>query len=265
MKSIGEPNLFNQIVKGYRKILRENLVGIYIHGSLSMNCYNPKFSDIDFLVIAKEKLDVKTKKNIIDLLLELSASAPEKGLEMSVVLQKELDNFKYPTPFELHYSKDWKEDYENNKIDYSKTECKDPDLAAHITVTINRGFCLYGKPIDKVFKPIPELYYIDSLIYDLEEVENNIINDPVYNVLNLCRVLLYLEEKKVASKSEGGEWALKHISENYQNIIHYALFIYQGKTENTGFENKVLVNFAKFMMKKINAKLKDLPEMNFRS
>ncbi len=265
MKLIGEPNLLNRIRKGYKKILGKNLVGIYIHGSLAMNCYNPKSSDVDFLVVVKEKLDVGTKKNIIDLLLELSVSAPEKGLEMSVVLQNELDNFKYPTPFELHYSKDWKEDYENNKIDYSKTECKDPDLAAHITVTINRGFCLYGKSIDKVFKPIPELYYIDSLIYDLEEVEKNIINDPVYNVLNLCRVLLYLEEKKVASKREGGEWALKHISENYQNIIHYALCIYQGKTKNTKFKNKDLVNFAKFMMKKISAKLKKLPEMNFRS
>lgn len=67
-----------------------------------------------------------------------------------------------------------KKDYEEDKVDYSK-EDEDRDLAAHITVTINRGFCLYGKKIKEAFKPIPEKYYIDSLMYDLENIYNNIL------------------------------------------------------------------------------------------
>lgn len=161
--------LLNEVKDGYLSILQDNLVSIYIHGSLAMNCFNPKSSDIDFLVVISEKLDVPTKKKIIKLLLNLSESAPAKGLEMSIILQRDLDDFKHPTPFELHYSNFHKEEYKKNP-NYICGNDEDPDLAAHITGTINRGFCLHGEPIGKVFKSIPESYYIDSLIYDLEEV-----------------------------------------------------------------------------------------------
>ena len=142
---------------------------------------------------------------------------------------------------------------------------EDPDLAAHITGTINRGFCLYGEPIKKVFKPVPELYYIDALIYDLEDAEKNIINEPVYNILNLCRVLQYLEEKRVSSKVEGGQWALKTGPGKFRDIIKNALASYQESKCEIEWADRDLVNFAEFMMGKINAKSKGLPEIKYRS
>lgn len=256
--------LLNQAKEGYINILKDELVGIYIHGSLAMGCFNPKSSDIDFLVVVREKLDLRTKEEIIGLLLELSEIAPAKGLEMSIILQSELDNLKYPTPFELHYGDVLKEKYENDP-GYMCGDDEDPDLVAHITVTINRGFCLYGEPIKKVFKPVPELYYIDALIYDLEDVEKNIISEPAYNILNLCRVLQYLEEKRVSSKVEGGQWALKTGPGKFRDIIKSALASYQESKYEIEWGGRDLVNFAEFMMGKINAKLKGLPEMKFRS
>lgn len=248
--------LLNEVKDGYLSILQDNLVSIYIHGSLAMNCFNPKSSDIDFLVVISEKLDVPTKKKIIKLLLNLSESAPAKGLEMSIILQRDLDDFKHPTPFELHYSNFHKEEYKKNP-NYICGNDEDPDLAAHITGTINRGFCLHGEPIGKVFKSIPESYYIDSLIYDLEEVGKNIIKDPVYNILNLCRVLQYLEEKKVSSKTEGGQWALKILPTRYQGVVKNALSVYQeSKQKSEHGDNNDLPDFAKFMMGKVDAKLK---------
>jgi predicted nucleotidyltransferase len=51
-----------EIVRLFRKEMMDNLVGIYLHGSLAMRCFNPDKSDIDFLVIAKNKLTFETKK-----------------------------------------------------------------------------------------------------------------------------------------------------------------------------------------------------------
>ncbi len=255
-----------EIKDGYLQILGENLAGIYIHGSIAMNCYNPNSSDIDFLVIVKENIRTEEKKQIIQLLLELSDKYPiKKGFEMSIVLKRYATNFIYHTPFLLHYSNDWKESYQKGKVDYEKTEDEDPDLAAHFTVTKARGICIYGKPIDEVFGEVPKKDYIDSLMYDLEEVENNIIQDPVYNGLNLCRVLQYLEEEQVASKLEGGEWGLKNLPEIYKKFVKELLDVYEGNKIKYNLEQENLKEFARYMIEKINAKLKGMSEMNSHS
>lgn len=43
--------------------LSENLVGIYLHGSLAMGCFNPSRSDVD-LVVVKESLLTLSMKQI---------------------------------------------------------------------------------------------------------------------------------------------------------------------------------------------------------
>ena len=64
----------------------ENLVGIYIHGSLAFGCFDPSVSDIDFLIVVQENLSMAEKQALLHLMLELTPISPPKGLEMSVVL-----------------------------------------------------------------------------------------------------------------------------------------------------------------------------------
>lgn len=90
------------VIGRYDGILGENLVGIYLHGSLAMGCFSDQ-SDIDFLVVVNDPLDFRTKRSLADELLELRG-LPGKGIEMSVILMKYAREFQYPTPFELHYS-----------------------------------------------------------------------------------------------------------------------------------------------------------------
>lgn len=98
-------NILNKMINGYCNILKENLVGIYLHGSLAMNCFNYYSSDIDILVVVKGNMDFKTKRKLINIILELSKDGPQKGFELSVILEENSKNFIYPTPFLLHYSK----------------------------------------------------------------------------------------------------------------------------------------------------------------
>jgi len=106
-----------------------------------MGCFNKDSSDIDLLIVVKDKLSILTKKDIINFTLETSQISTKKGIEMSIILKKELDNFKYSTPFELHYSETHREKYLNDP-DYICDNNVDADLAAHITITIARGICL---------------------------------------------------------------------------------------------------------------------------
>jgi len=51
--------------------VRKNLVGIYLHGSLAMGCFNPGKSDVDLLVVVKEKMEVSSLKRIASKILAL--------------------------------------------------------------------------------------------------------------------------------------------------------------------------------------------------
>lgn len=242
--------ILDKIISSYYNILQENLVGIYLHGSLAMNSFNPLSSDIDFLVVVKDKLNFKEMRELIDVLLNLSENGPKKGFEMSVLLQEDTKQIKYPTPFILHYSDYHKYKY-LNQLDYICGDSDDPDLVAHIVILRKRGICLIGKPINEVFQEVPTKYYIESIKQDIMSSREGIINDPIYFILNLCRVLCFLQEGKICSKKEGGEWGCLNLPMEYLDTIHSALNTYNGNPTTFNVQSKILVDFADFMIKEI--------------
>ncbi|WP_413367189.1 nucleotidyltransferase domain-containing protein [Lysinibacillus sp. 3P01SB] len=56
------------------KIIDDNYVGFYIHGSLAMGGFNPKNSDIDVLVITNKSVEMEDKTNLALFLLKHSNS-----------------------------------------------------------------------------------------------------------------------------------------------------------------------------------------------
>lgn len=226
--------------------LGSNLVGIYLHGSLAMGCFHPEKSDVDVLIIVKEKLTINQKKNVIRDILGLN----EYKLEMSILLEKDIQEFKHPTPFELHYSQMHREKYLQDEH-YICGGSVDPDLAAHYVVTYERGRCLFGSPIHEVFKPIDRTYYLQSILFDVENVVQEIIHDPVYYTLNLCRVLFYLKEGVVSSKKEGGEWGVKHVPDSYKDLVAASLSKYANPGLTMHWNQEILIKFAEFMIGEI--------------
>jgi streptomycin 3"-adenylyltransferase len=144
-------------------------------------------------------------------------------MEMSIILEKYCVNFIYPTPFALHFSNGHKDKYIANLENYCLTmNGVDKDLAAHFTVVREVGITLCGKDIKSVFGPVPRTDYIDSIKYDVENAVNEIEKNPVYIVLNLCRVLAYIKDGLVLSKKQGGQWGVEYLPEKYRQIIKKA-------------------------------------------
>ena len=61
-----------QLIAEIHSYLASGLVGIYLHGSLAMGCFNPNRSDLDLLVITRQGMAVETKRTMAQLLLQLS-------------------------------------------------------------------------------------------------------------------------------------------------------------------------------------------------
>lgn len=244
--------LLDDFILNSKNILYDNLIGIYLHGSLAMGCYNEKKSDIDLLVVVKNDVSKEDKRRYMDMVVALNNKAPSKGIELSIVKEAVCKPFVYPTPFELHFSVAHLNWYLSNPEDYiEKMNGTDKDLAAHFTIIYHRGKTFYGKEIKSVFSEVSSEAYMDSIWLDVKNAKEEIIDDTMYIILNLCRVLAYKKEKLILSKQEGGEWALHSLSDpQYKKIVFSALEEY--KTGNAmSITQTDAVGFAEYMLKHI--------------
>ena len=251
-KSLIPIQIVEEFVRKSERIIGDNLVGVYLHGSAVMGCYNPEKSDLDFIVVVKETMTYDVKRAFMDMIVALNAQTPGKGIEMSIVKKEVCDPFVYPTPFELHFSKMHIRWYSDNPDDYiQKMKGTDKDLAAHFTVIKACGKCLLGLPVHEVFCEVPEQYYMDSLWSDIEGAGDEITDNTMYLTLNLARVYAWKEEKKVLSKQEGGEWGLKNLPEKYHSLLQEALNEYQGMEPE--YDMELALDYANDMLTRIQS------------
>lgn len=237
-------------------ILSSNLVGIYVHGSLAFDCFNWDKSDIDFIIVTRLSPTLQEKERLIEGLLRIDKICPPKGLEMSLILEEYCRNFLYPTPFELHFSNMHKQKCSDNLTEYcAHMNGTDKDLAAHFTIIKHAGITLCGEKADVVFGDVPKANYWDSIKCDVENAVAEIIENPIYIILNLCRVLAYWKDDIVLSKQQGAYWGLENIPTKYAALITMAEESYHSqKPFPTDIENALLTDFAEYMLEEILGK-----------
>ena len=243
--------LLKDFVNKSKEILKNNLLGIYLHGSAVMGCFNPDKSDLDLIIVVNKSMSDSQKREYMDMVVELNAKGPAKGIEMSIVTRNACKHFNYPTTFELHFSVGHLEWYKDNPEDYIlKMNGTDKDLAAHFTIIRKRGKCLYGPPIEEVFSEVPKADYMDSIWFDIAEASEDITEDTMYLTLNLARVLAFAKDNLVLSKKEGGEWGLKNVPEEYRSLIVDALSEYESN-KIPEYDLELAVKYAEYMIKLI--------------
>lgn len=243
--------VLNKLVECSCHIFENKLTGVYLHGSIAMGCFNSMKSDLDILVVVEDAITDLQKKMFMDGIIALNDNSPAKGIEISIVRSEYCKNFVYPTPFDLHFSNMHLSWYKSNPTEYvKKMNGTDRDLAAHFVITKKRGIVLYGKEINDVFGEIPSEDYLDSIKSDIINSQDEVIDNPIYIILNLCRVLAYRQDGLVLSKKEGGEWGIKNIHGKYHILIKEALICYTSD-QNMILNNSLAVEFCKYMKNKI--------------
>lgn len=244
------------MVQEIREALVDNLVGVYLHGSLAMGCFNAERSDLDLLVVTAAGTSVEVKRQIAEVLLRRSG-AP-RPIEISFLRSADLDPWQYPTPFDLHYSEDWRTRYEDQlangewkRWNDRERPQRDPDLAAHVTIVRHRGRCLVGKPIAEVFPEVPREHYLASILTDFDWLQERLIENPVYAVLNACRIYWYVREGRISSKAEAGAWAAQTLPEEHRGLVVQALEIYRGRRADSPFDAVSLKRFVAYVADEI--------------
>jgi len=243
-------NFTNQVIT----LLTGNLVGIYLHGSLAMACFNPRHSDLDLLVITHTRIPPARKRQLAE--LHLRASNAPHPIEISYLPHSDLMPWRYPPPFDFHYSETWRAQTEQALQDpqwppAAEHPMHDPDLAAHVTITKARGICLFGAPIAQIFPAVPKADYLASIQGDVQDAFANILDNPVYAILNACRVDAFLHAGLICSKQEGGEWTLTNATATVQPAIAAALASYADDQTHTPFDPAALTAFVDYMRQRL--------------
>ncbi len=233
----------------------DDLIGVYLHGSLATGSFSPARSDIDLLAVTERRMPISAKWRVAQVLLRLSG-APSP-IEISFLHAGEIRPWSHPAPFDLHYSETHRRRYENDLRsdgwkNWNREVHVDEDLAAHVTFTKARGICLWGKPIDEAFPDVPEGDYVASLLADLEWARAREDVPTDYRLLNLCRVFAYLRDGGILSKDEGGEWALGALPEKLRGAIGDALGVYRGDVSGTAIEYEGMEGASTYMERKID-------------
>lgn len=96
---MNEKTILSRLIEVLKEELTDALTGVYLHGSMAMGCFHPLQSDIDILVVCREKRSSESYRRIADQLIRIEDEMHiPKGFEISIVLESAVTRGQYPTP-----------------------------------------------------------------------------------------------------------------------------------------------------------------------
>ena len=237
-----------------QRLLGENLVGFYLHGSLALGGFNPTRSDVNIIAVTRQRMDTEVKRSVVTLLLRISKMPCP--IDIYYLAVQDVFPFQQPLPYDLHYSETWRE---RNQQDLHNGTWKhwndsvhhEPDLTIFLTVLQYCGVCLYGEEPVRVLPAVPEQEFRNAVITHIQALQQFPLHDPISFVLNACRVAAYLRDGTILSKDAGGMWGLDKLPGQYHPLIQQLLALYRGERPGRPVGRVALNDFATYVQQTI--------------
>ncbi len=207
--------------------LRENLVGIYLVGSIASGDFDSD-SDIDFLVVTNTELTEANMKSLQEIQIKIHSidSYPAKHLEGSYISVGDLNNWSLVGQKKLYY-------FDNGSTQYEQST---HDNKWHVRwILRERGITLVGQKPESILKSIPRDELSNetkTTMLQVKEFFENEINRSLnffnsrfgqsFVVLTYCRMLHTLHTGTVQSKKAGATWAKQFLDAKWIKIIDQA-------------------------------------------
>lgn len=220
------------VTRLWRDRLGPELTGVYLHGSIALNAFNPASGDLDLLAVVERPLTVEEKLALAEGIIRLDGKP--RPVEMSAVTLADARNWKNPGSCVFHYSDYWTERYLRRLADPAQPlyvvdrEFPDADVTGYIRLLKERGIVLYGRPAAEVFADVPDEDFFASISADVEDYDFHAY-EPRYlasNILILGRILSFRAEKRILSKYEAGLWMIAHMPEDLKYLPEGAMRIW---------------------------------------
>lgn len=212
-----------ELIAAVQSLLDEQLVGIYLHGSLALGDFDPAQSDIDFVVVTADEIASDSIAALMAVHQKLAAEYPRWGseLEGTYVWQNAIRRYEPDKAIFPHIERGGTLQVEPHLTDWI--------IQCH--VLREQGVTLVGPPPQSLIDPIsPEELQqaVASLLGDwwaaqLEDTHRlEQSGYQVYAILTMCRILYTLAHGTVVSKTVAAHWAQVTLDKRWGALVNHA-------------------------------------------
>ncbi len=221
------PSVLERFVEGVRTVFQQNLIGIYLVGSIATGDFDED-SDVDFFVVVEEEL-TETQISMLNVLhskIYKLGNYPAMHLEGSYASQKVLNTTELVGTYPLWY------------VDNGSTNLEQSvhDNQWHVRwVLRERSITLTGPDARTFIASIPFDTLKAEMCTSLQKLRSAYAEDQMkptgwfrtkfgqsFTVLTCCRVLHTLQSGKIESKFRAVEWSQTHLPATWHELIRSA-------------------------------------------
>lgn len=214
-------SIVNDVSDKIKQMFGDNMIGIYLFGSLVLGDFDENFSDIDLMIVLKRDINKDEFEKIKDLQKYISEEYSRfgtDGIEMIFVSTETIKSYLVKETFLTAVAP-------GNPLE--TIVCK-PEFLIYFYIVRNYGETILGTPKKEVFPEISKTDFVnmsnsvalENIPYWKESCKKT-LHEQFYSVITLCRALYIKENKTYPSKLEAKNWA-KNKYPNFKDIIEYA-------------------------------------------
>jgi Glycosyl transferase family 2/Aminoglycoside adenylyltransferase, C-terminal domain/Nucleotidyltransferase domain len=187
-----------------RSELGENLVGVYLYGSATSGMYLHGQSDVDMLVVVRERMSEEKIRAFLDRVRRVPCGTTIRGLDLWVIPLESTREPGAQPAFEC-----WLLTAVDLELVRGEDDLGDPRLLLLYAMCRDHGVALVGPPPRRVFGPINRSWLAEAMLVDLALAGAA----GWYRVLNACRTLHFVERGVMCGKLEGAAWARRRVAD----------------------------------------------------
>lgn len=206
-------------------VLRRNLVGVYLYGSLTRGAFDVRRSDVDGIVVTRRVL---TPRQFRALRAWLRASAEAnpwtRRLQLTFLLRSGVLRMNAEACL-----------YQFGRLSRTTSD-GNPIIWLDV---LTSGVALAGPPAKSFVPRISAAKLVEALERELAYLDAEITTKPrskwrnvwsyrVYAVLTVCRILYSFRTGAVVSKPVAARWAIGHLPARYRALVRRALGAHAG-------------------------------------
>jgi predicted nucleotidyltransferase len=237
-------DLQQEIARDFPLILKDNLVGIYIWGSLTYDAFDEEASDIDCVVVLERDLDDEEFTNLEGWFIQALRRNPwADKLDMRFHLRNEL----------------LIRDSRMCSYHFRKLERHRSDANPFIWINVAQsGIALFGIPPREIAPAVDNQTLRAALKLELEYLQEETAAEEgnygattrygvstlmyqAYSVLTACRIVYTLRNKTLVSKNQAARWCMGNLPGRWTATIAEAI---QNRMTPDGRSNRKLWNAA---------------------
>ncbi len=219
----GVQAVLHQLLENVQSILGEDFIGLYLYGSLASGDFNPRRSDIDFVVITRDQLPEETIRALAGLHARMLASGSKWAAKLEgCYLPRQFlprhnpDDPPLPT---INEGKFYLDRLGSDWIIQRHT------LREHETI-------IAGPSLRDLIDPVAPDELRQAIRENLEQWWLPLLSDPTrlqsagyqaYAILTMCRALDTLEHGAIQSKLQSARWAQQTLGAAWATLIEQAL------------------------------------------